>query len=216
MSYTMFNLCIPDEGLLEPSVLPCLQKHPMPSASCLPPNICLVPAIPQSSMQKEEMALCSLGEKWDVKSWWNTKEKKDKHYQRRSYSTYNLQHPLFLNILTFANPYNSTMRAMHHHLSCSWEPSLQAKRWVTGAPQTASKSLLAASWSQTLQEGQRTLQGRPFFTLPYLWPRFTNSRQHDSEKWENASVGSRTRQGPLNISEMTRWRMQETLSRHQD
>lgn len=64
MSYTMFNLCIPDQGLLEPSVMSYLQKHPMPSASCLPSNTCLVPAIPQSSMQKEEMALGSLGEKW--------------------------------------------------------------------------------------------------------------------------------------------------------
>lgn len=145
MSYTMFNLCIPDQGLLKPSVMPYLQKHPMLSASCLPPNTCLVPAIPQSSMQKEEMALCSLGEKWVDRVGGRQRRKKDKHYQRNSYSTYSLQHPLFLNILTFANPYNSTMRAMNHHLSCSWEPSLQARRWVTGAPQAASKSLLAAN-----------------------------------------------------------------------
>lgn len=160
MSYTMFNLCIPDQGLLESSVLPCLQKHPMPSASCLPPNICLVPAIPQSSMQKEEMALCSLGEKWVVKSWWNTKEKKDKHHQRRSYSTYNLQHPLFLNILTFANPYNSTMRAMHHHLSCSWEPSLQAKRCPSGCFQVTPGSQLITNTSGRTKDtsGEALLQ----------------------------------------------------------
>lgn len=74
-----------------------------PDASCLPnfpPDTCLVLARPQSSGQKEEMALCSLGERWvavavKTQGREGTSIIKEAHTQRVS-----LPQPLFFNYMS--------------------------------------------------------------------------------------------------------------------
>lgn len=112
-----------------------------PDASCLPnfpPDTCLVLARPQSSGQKEEMALCSSGEKWvavAVKTQGRERAriiKEEAHTQPVS-----LPHPLFFNCM-------SQLWWELWTITCpAREPSLQARWWV----KAASKSFLAPSWS---------------------------------------------------------------------
>lgn len=158
----IFNLC-PFSRLVR--ALCNAMSSQTPDASCLPnfpPDTCLVLARPQSSGQKEEMALCSLGEKWvavAVKTQGRERTsiiKEEAHTQPVS-----LPHPLFFN-------YMSQLWWELWTITCpAREPSLQARWWV----KAASKSLLAPSWSQTLQEGAGS------FTGSYWWEGQDTARQ---------------------------------------
>lgn len=164
-----------------------------PDASYLPhllQNTCLVPNWPQSSGQKEDTALCRLGEKNGLL--WLVEHRRGKRQALLKERTIqNLQVFNTLSSLTFTNPYFlAMMPALHHHLSCPWESPLRAWRWVT-----------------TLQGGVGSLS-LLFSTCDQIHIALLRASNMTQRRGERESVNSRASLAPLSTPELTGQKMQ--------
>lgn len=124
-----------------------------PNAFCLPQNTCLVPVRPQVVCKKKW--LCRAQGRSGLSGLVEHKGRKRPASSRKAYSTYKSSTSFGLKYFNFSLTLKSQVWWKPYTITRPMPGSLlyKARRWVTGAPKAASKSLLVARWSQTLQEG---------------------------------------------------------------